>query len=122
MNYENFVCAVEGMALKYVRLNPNEIIEVHRTDEGLGIVHGYRAEMRKSWISNMLAEARDEFPHSTNILCDRERKIMVVHFKDYWGDGGFGIAKCSPTDSFNEEVGTAVAFAHFRGYSIPYYI
>jgi hypothetical protein len=80
--------------------------------------------MRKEWIDQMLTEYSEEYEHwSEIILCDENRKIMVVQFDDYWGDrSGYGISKCSPTDRFDVEVGLAVAFAHFRGYPIPSFI
>ena len=124
MNYENFVAAVEGLALKYQRMNPNERISVKHTDCGLKLTCMPKEQVRKQWVEQMLTEYSEDFEDfSEVILCDKNRKIMVVHFEDYWSDTkGYGISKCSPTDVFNEDTGMAVAFAHFRGYPIPDFV
>ena len=124
MNYENFVSAVEGLALKYQRMNPDMYISVNRTDYGLELTCMPKEQMRRQWIDQMLTEYSEDFQDwSEVILCDENRKIMVVHFEDYLGDcEGYGISKCSPTDQFDEEVGLAVAFAYFREYPIPDFV
>ena len=121
MNYENFVAAVEGLALKYRKMNPNERISVKHTDRGLELTRVPKEQMRKQWVEQMLTEYGDDFEGwSEVVLCDKNRKIIVVYFKDCWGDHyGYGISKCSPTDVFDEDTGMAVTFAHFRGYPIP---
>ena len=124
MNYKNFVAAVESLALKYQRMNPDERISVKHTDRGLELTCMAKEQARKQWVEQMLAEYRKDFEGWSNvILCDKSRKIMVVHFEDSWGDrSGYGISKCSPTDVFDEDTGMAVAFAHFRGYPIPDFV
>lgn len=124
MNYENFVNAVEGLALKYQRMNPGMCVYVNRTDYGLELTCMPKEQMRQQWVNQMLTEYNEEFKHwSEVILHDENRKIMVVHFEDCWGDReGYGISKCSPTDQFDKEVGLAVAFAHFREYPIPDFV
>ena len=124
MNYENFVAAVEGLALKYQKMNPNERISVKHTDRGLELTRVPKEQMRKQWVEQMLTEYGDDFEGwSEVVLCDKNRKIIVVYFKDCWGDHyGYGISKCSPTDVFDEDTGMAVAFAHFRGYPIPNFV
>ena len=124
MNYENFVAAVEGLALKYQKMNPNERISVKHTDRGLELTRVLKEQMRKQWVEQMLTEYGDDFEGwSEVVLCDKNRKVIVVYFKDCWGDHyGYGISKCSPTDVFDEDTGMAVAFAHFRGYTIPNFV
>ena len=124
MNYENFVAAVEGLALKYQKMNPNERISVKHTDRGLELTRVPKEQMRKQWVEQMLTEYGDDFEcWSEVVLCDKNRKVIVVYFKDCWGDHyGYGISKCSPTDVFDEDTGMAVAFAHFRGYPIPNFV
>ena len=124
MNYENFVAAVEGLALKYQKMNPNERISIKHTDRGLELTRVPKEQMRKQWVEQMLTEYSEDFEDfSEVILCDKNRKIMVVHFEDCWSDTkGYGISKCSPTDVFDEDTGMAVAFAHFRGYPIPDFV
>lgn len=124
MNYENFVAAVEGLALKYQKMNPNERISVKHTDCGLELTRVPKEQMRKQWVEQMLTEYGDDFEGwSEVVLCDKNRKVIVVYFKDCWGDHyGYGISKCSPTDVFDEDTGMAVAFAHFRGYPIPNFV
>ena len=122
MNYENFVSAVEGLALKYQRMNPDMYVHVNHTDYGLELTCMPRQQMRDNWVEQMLAEIDEEYPDTEIILSDATRKIMVVQFEDYYGDYGFGIAKCSPTDEFNADVGMAVAFAHFREEAVPDFV
>ena len=124
MNYENFVAAVEGLALKYQRMNPNERISVKHTDCGLELTCMPKKQMRKQWVEQMLAEYSEYFKEwSDVVLCDKNHKVMVVDFNDCWGDRrGYGISKCSPTDVFDEDTGMAVAFAHFLGYPIPDFV
>lgn len=124
MNYENFVAAVEGLALKYQRMNPDERISVKHTDCGLELTRTPKGQMRKQWVAQMLAEYSEYFEGwSEVILCDKKRKVIVVYFNDCWDDRcGYGISKCSPTDVFDEDTGMAVAFAHFRGYPIPDFV
>ena len=124
MDYESFVSAVEGLALMYQRKNPNMSVSVNHTDYGLELTCMPKKQVRKQWVEQMLTEYREDFEDfSEVILCDKNRKIMVVHFEDGWGDRrGYGISKCSPTDVFDEDTGMAVAFAHFHGYSIPDFV
>ena len=124
MNYESFVSAVEDLALTYQRMNPNERISVKHTDRGLELTRIRKEQMRKQWVERMLTEYGDDFEGwSEVVLCDKNRKVIVVYFKDCWGDHyGYGISKCSPTDVFDEDTGMAVAFAHFRGYPIPDFV
>ena len=124
MNYENFVSAVKGLALKYQRMNPGMCVSVNRTDYGLELTCMLKEQMRNEWIDQMLTEYSEEFKDwSEVILCSKSRKVMLVHFEDCWGDReGYGIAYCSPTDQFDEDTGMAVAFAHFRDYPIPNFI
>ena len=124
MNYENFVGAVEGLALKYQRMNPDMCVSVNRTDYGLELSCMPKEQMRRQWIDQMLTEYCEDFEDfSEIILCDKNRKIMVVRFEDGWGDrNAYGISKCSPTDQFDEDTGMAVAFAHFRNYPVPDFI
>ena len=124
MNYENFVSAIEGLVIKYQRMNPNEHISVKHTDCGLELTCMPKEQTRKQWVEQMLTEYCEDFEDfSEIILCNKNRKIMVVHFEDSWGDrSGYGISKCSPTDVFDEDTGMAVAFAHFRGYPIPDFV
>ena len=124
MNYESFVSAVEGLALKYQRMNPNECISVKHTDYGLELTRAPKEQMRKQWVEQMLTEYSKDFEDfSKVILCDKNRKIMAVYFEESWGDYcGYGISKCSPTDQFDKDTGMAVAFAHFHGYPIPDFV
>ena len=124
MNYESFVAAVEGLALKYHRTNPDMCISINRTDCGLELTCMPKEQMRKQWVEQMLTEYCEDFEDfSEVVLCDKNRKVIVVYFKDCWGDHyGYGISKCSPTDVFDEDTGMAVAFAHFRGYPIPDFV
>lgn len=124
MNYESFVDAVEGLALMYQRKNPGMCVSINHTDCGLELTCMPKENTHKQWIDQMLAEYSEDFEDwSEVILCDKNRKVMVVDFNDCWGDRhGYGVSKCSPTDVFDEDTGIAVAFAHFCGYPIPDFI
>jgi hypothetical protein len=124
MNYENFVGAVEGLALKYQRMNPGMYVFINRTDYSLELTCMPKEQMRKQWVDQMLTEYSEDFESwSEVILCDKNHKVMVVYFCDCWDDrSGYGISKCSSTDTFDEDTGMAVAFAHFRSYPIPNFI
>ena len=124
MNYENFVAAVEGLALKYQKMNPNERISIKHTDRGLELTCISKEQARKQWVEQTLTEYSEDFEDwSEVVLCDKKRKVIVVYFNDCWGDRyGYGISKCSPTDVFDKDTGMAVAFAHFRGYPIPDFV
>lgn len=124
MNYENFVAAVEGLALKYQKINPDERISVKHTDCGLELTRAPKEQMRKQWVEQMLEEFGMSYADDSEIiLSDKKRKVLIAHFCDEWGDNiGYGIAKCSANDKFDENVGLAVAFAHFREYPIPDFV
>lgn len=124
MNYENFVNAIGGLCQKYARMNPGEYVHLHVGSDGMAITCGSKELMRKEWVDQMLSEYTESFEDwSEVILCDEKRKIVVARFEDCWGDdSGYGIAKCSPEDEFDSNVGMAVAFAHFRGYEIPDFV
>ena len=122
MNYASFVSAIEGLALMYQQKNPDMRVSINRTDYGLELTCMPKEQMRDNWVEQMLAEIEEEYPNTEIILSDATRKIMVVQFEDYYGDYGFGIAKCSPTDEFNADVGMAVAFAHFREEAVPDFV
>lgn len=124
MNYENFIDAVEGLALMYQRTNPDMCISINYTDCGLELTCMPKEQMRKQWVEQMLTEYYEDFEDfSEVVLCDKNHKIIVVYFNDCWSNRyGYGISKCSPTDVFDEDTGMAVAFAHFRGYPIPDFV
>lgn len=125
MNYENFVNAVEGISKKYVSMNPGMYLHMDVSSDGILITHGDREKMRQEWVATMLAEFNENYAvDSEIILCDKSRKVLVVYFEDniWGGDCGHGIAKCSADDEFDEKVGLAVAFAHFRGHQIPDFV
>jgi hypothetical protein len=125
MNYENFVYAVAGLSQKYVSMNPGMYLHMNINPNGITIIHGNREKARQAWVNTMLAEFNENYATDSKIiLCDKNRKVLVAYFEDdSWGDDcGHGIAKCSANDEFDEKVGLAVAFAHFRGYQIPDFV
>lgn len=125
MNYENFVNAVDAISQKYIAMNPGMYLHLNVNSDGITITHGYKEKMRQEWAATMLAEFNEKYDADSEIiLCDKNRKVLVAYFENnYWhGDNGHGIAKCSADDEFNERVGLAVAFAHFRGYQIPDFV
>ena len=82
MNYENFVAAVEGLALKYQRMNPNERISVKYTDRGLELTRTPKEQMRKQWVAQMLNEFNNSYGQDSEIiLCDKKRKVLVAYFE-----------------------------------------
>lgn len=123
MNYNSFIKAVKELAKKYAHENPEEFLEVYTTDEGFNVVHGNRSALRANWVDAMLGELENSDYSTYTILCDAQRKVMVIEFLDFWKESdGYGVAKCSPNDEFDERVGMAVAWAHFRDYDIPNYV
>lgn len=123
MNYNSFIDAVEELVKKYTLANPEKFLEIYATDEGFNAVHGNRSVLRANWVEAMLDELGDSNYDIDVILCDAQRKVMVIKFEDCWNDSeDYGIAKCSPSDEFDEKVGTAVAWAHFCDYEIPNYV
>lgn len=124
MNYESFISAVEGLALMYQQKNPNMCVSVNRTDYGLELVCTPKEQARKEWVDQMLEEFGMSYADESEIiLSDKKRKVLIAHFCDEWGDNiGYGIAKCSANDKFDENVGLAVAFAHFCEYPIPDFV
>ena len=124
MNYENFVSAVEGLALTYQQKNPDMYVSINHTDCCLELTCMPKEQKRKQWVEQMLAEYGEDFEDfSEIILCDKNHKVIVVYFDDCWNNyNGYGISKCSPTDVFDKDTGMAVAFAHFRGYPIPDFV
>ena len=123
MNYNSFVEAVRSLAKKYAQENPEEFLEVYTTDEGFNVVHGNRSALRTNWVEAMLIELAESDYDSNVILCDARRKVMVIEFLDFWKESdGYGVAKCSANDEFDERVGKAVAWAHFQEYEIPNYV
>ena len=125
MNYKNFVDAVAGISQKYVAMNPGMYLHMNISSDSITITHGDRKKLRQEWVATMLAEFNAYYAGDSKILlCDKNRKVLVAYFKDngWSNDCGHGIAKCSADDKFDEEVGLAVAFAHFRGYQIPDFV
>ena len=85
MNYENFVSAVESLALKYQRMNPGMYVSINHTAYGLELTCMLKEQMRRQWVDLMLTEYGEKFEAwSEVILCDENRKIMVVRFEDRW--------------------------------------
>lgn len=125
MNYENFISAVEGLALKYQRMNPDMRVSVNRTDCGLELTCTPKEQAREQWVEQMLNEFDDSYGQDSEIiLCDKKRKVLVAYFEYDWDEDerGYGIARCSSSDKFDKDVGLAVAFAHFRDYPIPDFV
>ena len=124
MNYENFVSAISSLSKKYMSLNPGMYLHVNICHDSITITHGSREELRQEWVDLMLEEFNKSYADESEIiLSDKKRKVLIAHFCDEWGDNiGYGIAKCSANDEFDENVGLAVAFAHFHGYPIPDFV
>lgn len=126
MNYENFISAVKGLALKYQRANPDMYLHTDISKDSIIITYGGNKEkLRKEWVDMMLDEFSNYYGDDSKvILCDKKRKVLVAYFESDWNgdEHGHGIARCSADDEFDENVGLAVAFAHFREYPIPDFV
>ena len=48
------------------------------------------------------------------------RTVSVMHLDTEYPL--IGVAKCNKTDTFNEEIGTAIAYARMEGYVVPDYV
>jgi len=115
--------AVDGLTAKFAATNPNFYVRMVIEDDGIAITCLLKSEARDRWVSNMLNDLDCDCNYEI-VLCDPERKVMVVNFFDKYDDtlSATGVAKCSPTDQFDKNVGLAVAFAHAFNDDIPEYV
>jgi hypothetical protein len=127
MNKKNFIEAVEGIAYKFAKTNPTQHVRVVTDSDTIIIEFQDRATLRDDWVTEKLTYIRRE-KHNGNlyvdiIVNDPKRKIMVVNFTEPWCDCmNSGVALCSPTDTYNENIDLAVAYANAYGENIPDYI
>lgn len=127
MNKKNFIEAVEDIACKFAKTNPTQHVCMVTDSDTIIIEFQNRATLRDDWVTEKLAHINRE-RHNGNlyvdiIVNDPKRKIMVVNFTEPWSDClNSGVALCSPTDTYNEDIGLAVAYANAYGENIPYYI
>ena len=72
-----------------------------------------RIEFQK-WVREMCRKA--EIGHFHNV-CD----VMILNNVTVCADsnGKVGIAKCHPDDIFDDNIGTAIAYARMRGFEVP---
>jgi len=66
----------------------------------------------KRWFKEFTKEMRPELDLSVN----REYRTVIIQNKK---TGHFGMAKCREDDSFSSYVGTAIAYAKYRGADVP---
>lgn len=122
MNEETFKKNVVTMANKLSHSNPNLYVCVQQAPHTVTIHFIPRSDARAQWVGEMLARMRENYPYSSIQLTDPERKIVVIQFKDLYGVRGTGVALCSPADKFDTRVGIAVAYAKWKGITIPDFV
>lgn len=122
MKKETLVKNVVAMADKLSKSNPELYVLVQQAPNGIGVLFTPRSEARAQWVEKMLTEMEKNYPHSSVRLTDPKRKIVVVEFEECGEVYGTGVALCSPTDEFDTRVGIAVAYAKWKGFTVPDFV
>lgn len=122
MNKETFRKNVDTMANKLSRSDPNLSVYVQHTPDAVTVHFAPRSVVRALWVDEMLTQVKEDYPLSSIRLTDPERKIVVVQFEDLYEMCGTGVARCSPADKFDARVGIAVAYAKWKGITVPDFV
>ena len=123
MDFNQYCDAIEEITRKYCDNNPGQDVSLVIEDDGLHITIIDKKTLRHNWVCDKLREMEEFTLNNYQILVDDpDRKIMVVNFSDELGDIYPGVARCSPQDTYNHNVGLAVAFAQAMEEDIPDFI
>ena len=72
----------------------------------------------RKWARKMVAEIASSSRFSTYQVSDYKNVIVCIDFKT----GKSSVARCSPKDEFDLNVGKAIAYARCKGYAIPRWV
>lgn len=121
MKKHEFIMAIHNICHKYHQ-SGGDIAGIGVGYEGITIDFTNESK-RAGWVEEMLFSLQEDFPNYHIVVSDKKRRIIVVELVDEDGAVyGTGVARCSETDTFNPDVGLAVAYANAVGEEIPDYI
>ena len=81
------------------------------------------AKAKSDWVKSMTEDFyADEKKNPLNIGAIGVGNTIIVAYADSVDEPLIGVAKCNPTDSYDREVGIAIAYASAIGEDIPDYV
>ena len=81
------------------------------------------AKAKADWVKSMTEDFyADEKKNPTSIGAIGVGNTIIVAYADSVDEPLIGVAKCNPTDSYDREVGIAIAYARAIGEDIPDYV
>ena len=81
------------------------------------------AKAKADWVKSMTEDIyADEKKNPLNIGAIGVGNTIIVAYADSVDEPLIGVAKCNPTDSYDREVGIAIAYARAIGEDIPDYV
>ena len=81
------------------------------------------AKAKTDWVKSMTEDFyADEKKNPLNIGAIGVGNTIIVAYADNVDEPLIGVAKCNPTDSYDREVGIAIAYARAIGEDIPDYV
>lgn len=81
------------------------------------------AQAKADWVKAMTEDFyADEKKNPTSIGAIGVGNTIIVAYADSVDEPLIGVAKCNPTDSYDREVGIAIAYARAIGEDIPDYV
>lgn len=81
------------------------------------------AKAKTDWVKSMTEDFyADEKKNPTSIGAIGVGNTIIVAYADSVDEPLIGVAKCNPTDSYDKEVGIAIAYARAIGEDIPDYV
>ena len=81
------------------------------------------AKAKTDWVKSMVEDFNaDEKKNPTSIGAIGVGNTIIVAYADSVDEPLIGVAKCNPTDSYDREVGIAIAYARAIGEDIPDYV
>lgn len=81
------------------------------------------AKAKADWVKSMTEDFyADEKKNPLNIGAIGVGNTIIVAYADSVDEPLIGVAKCNPTDSYDREVGIAIAYARAIGEDVPDYV
>ena len=88
-----------------------------------GIANNAIAKAKADWVNSMTEDFyADEKKNPLNIGAIGVGNTIIVAYADNVDEPLIGVAKCNPTDSYDKEVGIAIAYARAIGEDVPDYV